>query len=306
MRAGKSGIRLIWLMAAAGAVVFSAAVSGGEPSLAPAPDQKLVLMARSRIESPRGSGKYPATTRRVEWKANETAIIICDMWDRHWCPSATARVAELAPAINEFVTIARGRGVLIVHAPSETMEFYKDYPQRRAAQNAPTAPNLPEGMARGRQFLNRRELLDRPVDDFDGGCDCPHCRSFRAWSRENPALEIKPEDVISDSGTEIWNLFEQSGIKNVILVGVHVNMCVVARPFGLRNWVRFGKNAILIRDLTDSMYNPARRPYVDHFTGTDRVIEHIEKYICPAVLSTDITGRPAFRFRDDKRSFSGQ
>jgi hypothetical protein len=81
----------------------------------------LELEARSRVESPPGSSRFEAVSRTVKLDPRETAVIICDMWDRHWCPGATARVKELAPAVNEFVTAARGRGMLIVHAPSDTM-----------------------------------------------------------------------------------------------------------------------------------------------------------------------------------------
>jgi hypothetical protein len=54
---------------------------------------------------------------------------------------------------------------------------------------------------------------------------------------------------------------------------------------------------VLVRDLTDAMYNPACRPFVPHEAGTELVIEHIEKYWCPSVLSADllagISGQPA-------------
>ena len=53
------------------------------------------------------------------------------------------------------------------------------------------------------------------------------------------------------------NLLEQRGIENVILLGVHTNMCVLGRPFGIRQMVYQGKNVVLVRDLTDAMYNPA-------------------------------------------------
>ena len=59
-----------------------------------------------------------------------------------------------------------------------------------------------------------------------------------------------------------------------------------------------------IRNMTDTMYNPERPPGVDHFTGTDLVIEHIEKFWCPSFTSTDITGKKAFRFKEDKRKKS--
>ncbi|MBE0697009.1 MAG: hypothetical protein IH586_08800 [Anaerolineaceae bacterium] len=42
----------------------------------------------------------------------------------------------------------------------------------------------------------------------------------------------------------------------------------------------------LVRDLTDAMYNPAQAPYVSHDEGTRLVIEYIEKFWCPTVLST--------------------
>jgi hypothetical protein len=35
-------------------------------------------------------------------------------------------------------------------------------------------------------------------------------------------------------------------------------MCASGRPFGLRQLARSGKHVVLMRDLTDSMYNPAR------------------------------------------------
>ena len=114
-------------------------------------------------------------------------------------------------------------------------------------------------------------------------------------------IKIADEDAISDSGVEIGNLFVQRGIENVIFTGVHANMCVVGRPFGLRNLVRFGKNVVLVRDLTDAMYNSRKAPHVSHVRGTELVVEYIEKYICPTIASSDLLGGPAFRFRQDKR-----
>ena len=108
-------------------------------------------------------------------------------------------------------------------------------------------------------------------------------------------------DAVSDSGVEIWSLLERRRIKNVILMGVHTNMCVLGRPFGLRNLDRFGKNVVLMRDLTDTMYNPRMAPKVSHFTGTDLVVDHIEQYICPTVTSTLFTGKPPFEFPNDQR-----
>jgi len=54
--------------------------------------------------------------------------------------------------------------------------------------------------------------------------------------------------------------------------------------------------------MTDTMYNPERWPYVTHFMGTDLIVEHIEKFVCPTVTSVDFLGGGPFRFKNDRRS----
>jgi len=105
-----------------------------------------------------------------------------------------------------------------------------------------------------------------------------------------------PGDALTDNGQETWNLLQQRGIRNVILTGVHLNMCVLGRPFGIRQLVYLGENVALMRDMTDTMYNHEKRPQVSHFEGTDLVIGHVERHWCPSFVSSDITGKPAFAF----------
>jgi len=71
-------------------------------------------------------------------------------------------------------------------------------------------------------------------------------------------------------------------------MGVHTNMCVLNRSFAIKEMTNWGERCILVRDLTDSMYNPKARPYVSHDQGTELVIEHIEKYWAPTVLSEQL------------------
>ena len=99
---------------------------------------------------------------------------------------------------------------------------------------------------------------------------------------------IAERDVISDDGKEIYNILMEKGIKNVFLAGVHTNKCVLARPFGIRQMVMLGMNVLLVRDLTDSLYNPSMRPWVAHERGTQLVVEHIEKYWCPSISGQDL------------------
>ena len=262
--------------------------------------ETLELHSRFRQPVAEGSDAYALVAQTVNWDAKKTAIIICDMWDRHWCKSATARVAEMTPRMNAVLKAARARGVLIVHAPSDTMKFYADYPQRQRAQQAPLAAP-PSTTNRWKLQPNVKEP-PLPVVDSDGGCDdLPPCEGGSAWRSENPALEIMADDAISDNGAEIYNLFRQLGIENVIIMGVHTNMCVLGRSFAIRHMIGLGQKVLLMRDLTDTMYNPRQSPYVSHFAGTDLVVEHIEKYWCPTITSVDFLGGEPFRFQADRR-----
>jgi len=263
----------------------------------------LILDARSRVETSQDSGKFAVLYNRLEWNPAETAIIICDMWDKHWCEGATSRVGELATVVNKVVSKARDKGVLIIHAPSGTVDHYKNHPARKDARNAPKATNLPDGIGNWCKWIGKdEEKAGYPIDHSDGGCDCqPKCKEGSPWQKQINSIEIGDQDAVSDSGAEIWNLLEHRGIKNLILMGVHTNMCVLGRPFGLRNMTRFGKNVVLMRDLTDTMYNSRARPFVSHFTGTDLVVEHVERFVCPTITSTVFTDQPAFRFSADKR-----
>jgi type 1 glutamine amidotransferase len=65
--------------------------------------------------------------------------------------------------------------------------------------------------------------------------------------------------------------------------------------------VRQGLDVALVRDLTDTMYNPSQAPFVNHHTGTDLVVEHIERHWCPTLASGDFLDGKEYRFPDDTR-----
>ena len=264
-----------------------------------ADSKPLTLNLRKRVEVAPEAKRWHTVTTPTAWQPEQTAIIICDMWDKHWCPNSTARVAEMAGRMNEVVKAARSRGVFIIHCPSDTMDFYKDSPQRKRAQAAP--------MVETKRPLERWCRIDPtreaplPIDDTDGGCDCDQpVKNYRAWSRQIATIEIDGADAITDSD-EAYRLMKSRGIENVVVMGVHTNMCVLGRPFSIRQLNYQGMNVALMRDMTDTMYNPSMKPFVSHFTGNDLVVEHIEKYWCPTITSSDFLGGKSFRFREDKR-----
>ena len=260
---------------------------------------QLTLKTRKRVETSKGSGDYRTVEETLRWEPKRTAFVICDMWSQHWCKGATRRVAEMAPRINLVVTAARQRGALIIHCPSGGMKHYEKTAMRRRAQQAP--PVKTKVLLKGWCHLDPQREGALPIDDADGGCDCqPRCRGV-VLSPQIDAIKIHPEDAITDSA-EAYYLMRARGITNVVVMGVHTNMCVLGRPFGIRQLVYQGQHVLLMRDLTDTMYNSRSKPFVNHFRGTDLVVEHIEKYWCSTVTSAAILGGHPLRFKNDPGS----
>lgn len=255
---------------------------------------ELELTMRRRAANEAEESAETVIHERVTWDPESTALVICDMWDAHWCRGASARVAEMAPRINRVAVALRERGVLIVHCPSDTMGYYEGTPARLRAQSAPPAETVVP--LKSWCGLDPAREPPLPIDDRDGGCDCdPTCQTGKAWTRQIETIEIRDDDAVTDSA-EAHHLMAREGITNVLVLGVHLNMCVLGRPFAIRQMVGQGRNVVLVRDLTDTMYNSRSRPYVSHFTGTDRMVEHVERYWCPSVTSDQLMGGTPFRF----------
>lgn len=285
------------------------------PAAAAAPDEAFTFHLRSRQLIDAEAGVWTPIWNTQRWEPSRTAVIVCDMWDSHHCYNAVQRVQEMAPRANRFLQAARSAGALIIHAPSECMEAYAEAPQRLRAVETPPAKQLPAGIGEWCSQIPTEEAGQYPIDQSDGGeDDDPEMhrrwaaelagmgRNPRApWQRQIDLIDIADQDVITDRGEEVWSLLLDRQIDHVLLLGVHTNMCVLGRPFGLRQLAKNGKQVALVRDLTDTMYNPARWPYVNHHSGTDLIVEHIEKFVCPTVESSELLDTPAYRYSDDPR-----
>ena len=273
-----------------------------------AQSEPITIKTRSQVVTATNGGKYEPMEKEATWESTQTAVIIVDMWDDHWCPNAAKRVTEMAKPMNKVIKLAREKGMLIIHAPSSTVDFYKGTLARKRSINAPSASPpkpLSKDVRWGTNWCwpDKFRETELPIDDSDMGCDCEKEFPIReAWTRQIEAIEIDDgSDAITDNGQEAYNLLVEHNIENVILMGVHLNMCVLGRPVGIRQMVNIGKNVVLMRDMTDTMYNPKKRPFVNHFEGTDLVVKHIEKFWCPSITSTSITGEEQFFFKNSSR-----
>ena len=232
--------------------------------------------------------QIPIATVREDWNPALTAIIVCDMWDAHHCVSAAGRVDTMAPRIDVVLEALRARGALIVHSPAGCISYYDHTPARRRAANAPP---IAAGVSFDWNDWLPDELAALPETlTSPGPCSCDAAMPCNGggppypWTRQTSRIRIADTDAVTDDGQELYNLLEARRIDDVIVMGVHTNVCVLGRPYGIRQLVYLGKRPVLCRDLTDSFHRDPR----GHEWGTDRIVAHIERRWCPTVTSEQL------------------
>ena len=248
-----------------------------------------------------GHRHWQTVTDRVESPPAKLGLLLCDVWDSHWCRGARERLEPLLPQMNAAVHAARQAGVQIIHAPSDTMDFYIDHPARlRALEMEPEEAQLrlpafakAKDSLVGQIFVPGGEVSEYdpplPVDAEDQGTTVAENEPYKAWTRQHPAIDVDAErDLISDEGDRVYAAVQARGIERLMILGVHTNMCVLHRTFAIKEMARRGVETALLRDLTDTMYSPSRPPYVSHDEGTRLVVEYAEKFWCPSMESTDL------------------
>jgi len=243
-------------------------------------DLNMKLRRRHLAESDDGYNMWHIEEQLRPWPAAKTALLLCDVWDKHWSRGAVERLDPMLPRMEQVVQTLRRKGVQIVHAPSDTMPFYAGSAARARAQEAPQVQPPADA---------ERPDPPLPVDASDDGSDTLGDEPAGVWTRQHPAISIDEErDIVSDRGSEVYSYLQHRGIEHLLIMGVHTNMCVLHRSFAIKQMVRWGIDTALVRDLTDTMYNPAMSPYVAHEEGTRLVVEFIEKFWCASVESGDL------------------
>lgn len=241
---------------------------------------------------------------RDDWDNARIAVVICDMWDATSCVSAARRVVELAPRINEVAARLRRDGALIVHAPAGCMDYYAGSGAReRARQARPVRSRVPVG------WHDRDESREAPLpaalaDDTPCSCEpgepCTEGGPPYPWTCQIKSIEISSTDAVTDEGRELLALLEEREIDDVVVMGVHLNRCVLGRPYGIRQLVYWDRRPVLCRDLTDSYHRDPR----GYHSGNEQMIAHVERYWCPTVTSDQLVGGAPFQFRTKRTTRS--
>ena len=217
------------------------------------------------------SGKVGLTHESVDSK--RIGVIAVDVWNYHWCKTATMRVDAFVPRINKALAAARELGMPVFLCPSDVVDNYVGYPQRDAVFTLPTVtvPNV----------IN---VTCPPVPDA-GGCACgrERCGGNFGWDGMHPELIIGPNDWMPDTQSEVYALCQKYGLTHLIYVGFHTQVCLLGKPMGLKAMKSAGLQCVLARDMTDAHpgYDPARNFTPD--LNTEQVVEHFEKHLAPTI-----------------------
>ena len=216
-------------------------------------------------------------------------LVIIDMWEKYWCPSDRQSQVALAAAINLTAYHARQLGVLIVHAPSDTLSHYNNSTSRHWVEMLPAVP-IPKLVNMSFPAYPLYPCADYPVSCWPS-CDsywgdpaveplpwspCEHCQAG-----ENSGITIDPRDAVVDTNSlqELANLVAARSIDTVLYSGVATNMCVMEREWGMQNAARMGLDTVILRELTETAFSPYDSPYVSKEDSTALMVAYIEKFV---------------------------
>ena len=264
--------------------------SAGEP---------LILHARVRLPVPDsgGAGKVSSSGFLIRDDAlrvdpAKTAIIICDMWDQHWCRGADASRRRAGPRHEPRGRRCAGQGGVHHPRPQQLHGSLQGPSRPPARRSPPRRPRICPPTSRGGAARSPPRRRGSTPSTSRTGAATTARRARRArpgGSRSRPsrsATRTPSATRASRSGT-CW----RAGASTTCCSWACTRICASsAGRSACGSSPCHGKHAFLVRDLTDTMYNSRSWPYVSHFQGTERIIEHIEKFVAPTITSTDLTG----------------
>ncbi len=221
------------------------------------------------------SGEIALATEKVD--SMHVGVIAVDVWNYHWCKTATMRVDACVPRINKALDAARSMGMTVMLCPSDVVDNYVGYPQRELIFALPKFP-VPSVV----------DVHCPPVPDA-GGCACGRekCAGNYGWDGMHPALRIGDADLMPDTQAEVYAICKTRDLTHLIYVGFHTQVCLLGKPMGLKAMKSAGLRCVLARDMTDAHpgYDPGRNFTPD--LNTEQVIEHFEKHLAPTIHFQD-------------------
>ena len=213
-------------------------------------------------------------------------VAYTDVWRGHWCPYYNDRNFFIAGRINEVLQRLRTFNVpaaFISFAAEASMHKEK---QRKNAKLAIKAGNS----STIRAFKpHPNESYYKYNPGFVDECIYKTKGKFGQYLDYNfhRQILIADDDFFVSSFEEAAMLFVGLNAKQVIILGVHSNMCLMHVFLYCE---KIGITPIIVRDLTDSayVYKNQKKTHPTHSSANEAVIRYVESKDWPTVNSFDL------------------
>ncbi len=210
--------------------------------------------------------------------SSRVAVLVIGMWSGHQCKVADDKLQELSPKVDAFLKRCRSKDMKIIFGSSSLTKLPKYANLRKNMKNIPFSTFKDKGLC----------FPPIPFDDTDGGINERNPNFQRGEVDMNPAIEIMDCDAMTDNSKEMLNYLYYHKCELLLVVGVHTNMCVLDRPYGMKNLARYGFPMALVRDLADPMIKPDGIVVKDREDALDKIVKYVEQYFAPSIDSRDL------------------
>jgi nicotinamidase-related amidase len=225
-------------------------------------------------------------TRELTIPLENAALVLVDLWSKHYCDSWTQRATDIVETrIVPVVEATRDSGMPVIHAPSQRLA--ERYPQSERGfvpgdeERFPSYAS-PDGEWPPPQFVSREGKYRSFRRDYSP--------PMESWEREYedqgiaPQVGPLPEEYVVRSGPHMHRVLKKLGILHLFFAGFATNMCLQHRDYGIRAFSERGYNTILIRDCTTAV---EAHDTVESLLGTRVFAQEIEMKYSFSVSSID-------------------
>lgn len=199
------------------------------------------------------------------------AIIIIDMWDKHWNQQVNQRNIQLAKNINTYINNERKKGNIIIHNPNNCKKYYLKHSS----------------------WLNTKNIIDNKIikkfkkkifDDklkTDFVINMPYIwkdpdhiikNKIYPWKKQTDLISINEMDYIAFKGSDVMCILNKHNITELIYTGVHLNCCITwTRTTSVLIMKSNNINCEIEYDLTDTIYDERYSKYAQNWIESKKL-----------------------------------
>lgn len=207
-------------------------------------------------------------------EAKKTALIVVDLWDKHYCETYGAQVDGMARRLNPFLDLLHDTGVPVIFMNADVFVNHKHEVGARLLSSYSYGFKKPE-------------VVPTPRPDglpgWGSTCACLDkiCPVENVWTRIHPGVARWVFDLVGDWQMHLAFL-KKNKIETVLYAGGATNICVLdTRDFSIWQTQACGYKTVLLEDLTE--------PYLPGgHVRLPETLEYYREHICPTVRSHDL------------------